>query len=182
MTLPTDPVAHDDGWLPGITRVPSPNHGPRPPDASVRLIVVHAISLPPGVFGGNAIEDFFSNRLDPGAHPYFHDIATQRVSAHFLIRRSGAISQFVSCHDRAWHAGVSCWRGRERCNDISIGIELEGDDHHAFEPPQYDALSVVIAQLRIRFPIEAIVGHADIAAGRKTDPGPHFEWQRISIA
>lgn len=170
------------GWLAGCTRIASPNHDARPAAAAIRLIVIHAISLPPGQFSGDAVADFFSNRLDPAAHPYFAAIAGRRVSAHFFIRRDGGLIQFVPCLRRAWHAGVSCWRGRERCNDFSIGIELEGDDHSDFEPAQYRTLRALRAALQRRFPIEAIAGHADVAPGRKTDPGPHFDWRHITAA
>jgi N-acetyl-anhydromuramoyl-L-alanine amidase len=169
------------GWLVGASRIESPNHDARPVGANVSLIVIHAISLPPGQFGGNAVAEFFSNQLDPIAHPYFAEIAGRRVSAHFFIRRDGAITQFVSCLERAWHAGISCWQERQRCNDYSLGIELEGDDYTAFEDAQYRALTDLLHALASSFPIEAIAGHADIAAGRKTDPGPHFDWRRIAM-
>lgn len=168
-----------DGWLPGSTIAPSPNQDARPPETAIRLIVIHAISLPPGEFGGDGIEQLFSNRLDPEAHPYYRQIHTLRVSAHFLIRRNGKIIQHVSCRQRAWHAGVSVWRGISRCNDFSIGIEVEGCDDQPFEPIQYIRLARVIRRLQRRYPIEDIVGHADIAPGRKTDPGPHFDWLRL---
>lgn len=167
------------GWLSAARRVPSPNHDERPGDASVRLIVIHAISLPPGRFGGPEIVQLFTNCLDPQAHPYFRDIQGLKVSAHFLVRRDGDLIQFVPCHRRAWHAGVSTWHGQDRCNDFSIGIELEGCDESAFEDAQYRTLNCLLAELRQRFPIEAVVGHSDIAPGRKTDPGPHFEWRRV---
>lgn len=170
------------GWLPGAERIPSPNCDARPAGEPVRLIVIHAISLPPGGFGGKAVIDLFTNQLDPAAHPYFATIADRRVSAHCFIRRDGHLVQFVSCLERAWHAGLSCWRSRERCNDFSLGIELEGDDYSAFEPAQYAMLNMLITALHQRFPIEACVGHADIAPGRKTDPGPWFEWSRIAAA
>lgn len=168
-----------DGWLGGVERIPSPNHDARSLAEPICLIVVHAISLPPGEFGSSAVAAFFTNRLDPAAHPYFASIADRRVSAHFFIRRDGHCIQFVSCRDRAWHAGVSCWRGRERCNDFALGIELEGDDDTDFAAPQYRALADLISVLRECYPIEAIVGHADIAPGRKTDPGPHFDWSHL---
>lgn len=170
------------GWLSGAERIPSPNRDVRPGGEVPSLLVIHAISLPPGEFGGNAVVELFTNRLDPTAHPYYAAIARQRVSAHFLIRRDGHLIQFVSCLERAWHAGVSCWRGRERCNDFSLGIELEGDDFTVFTDAQYVRLTALIAALRERFPLEAIVGHADIAPGRKTDPGPRFDWSRIAPA
>lgn len=169
-----------DGWLDAAEKVASPNCDARPAGEPVRLIVIHAISLPPGEFGGDAVAAFFTNRLDPAAHPYFRTIAGLRTSAHFFIRRDGGIVQFVSCLARAWHAGLSCWRGRERCNDYSLGIELEGDDHTDFTAAQYATLQRLCAALRERFPIEDCVGHADIAPGRKTDPGPHFDWRRHS--
>jgi AmpD protein len=167
-----------EGWLANCEHIASPNHDARPADTLIRLVVVHAISLPPGQFGGDAVVDLFLKRLDPAAHPYFVAIAGHRVSAHFFIRRNGHLIQFVSCGQRAWHAGISCWRGNQRCNDFSIGIELEGDDYSSFEPQQYRTLDALLAILQHRFPIEAIVGHADIAPGRKTDPGPYFEWRR----
>ena len=169
----------DAGWLPGVRRILSPNHDERPADEVVRLVVIHAISLPPGEFGGSGIIDLFTNRLDPGAHRYFREIQGLRVSSHFLVRRGGALIQFVPCTQRAWHAGVSNWMGRANCNDFSIGIELEGCDQLAFEDAQYLTLNRLLAQLRRRYPIEALAGHSDIAPGRKTDPGPHFDWHRV---
>lgn len=148
----------------------------------VDLIVVHAISLPPGEFGGDAIERLFANTLDPGLHPYYREIDGLRVSAHFLIRRDGALVQFVSCDRRAWHAGASRWRERERCNDFSIGIELEGCDALPFEAAQYECLATLIAAIERRHPIADIVGHADISPGRKTDPGPQFDWHQLRAA
>lgn len=167
------------GWLGGARRVESPNSDERPVGLTVRLIVVHAISLPPGEFGGDGIERLFTNRLDADAHPYYREIRDLRVSAHFLLRRDGALLQFVSCERRAWHAGVSHWRGIERCNDFSIGIEVEGCDTLPFAPIQYRVLARLIRIMRRRYPIEEIVGHCDIAPERKTDPGPHFDWQRL---
>ena len=142
----------------------------------IDLLVVHAISLPPGVFGGAAIDDLFLNRLDTIAHPYYAGLAGLRVSAHFLIRRDGGCTQFVPCLKRAWHAGESHWRGRARCNDFSIGIELEGADEVAFADAQYDALVRLTRALKSAYPIADVVGHSDIAPGRKTDPGPRFDW------
>jgi AmpD protein len=165
-----------EGWLPGIRHAPSPNCDERPAGQPVRLIVVHAISLPPGEFGGEDIERFFANTLDPRAHPYYREIQSLRVSAHFLVRRDGEIVQFVPCGLRAWHAGASSWRGIGCCNDFSIGIELEGSDALPFAPVQYPALARLVRILRRVYPIEDIVGHADIAPGRKADPGPHFDW------
>lgn len=181
MIRPTDGPAIDAaGWLHGIAHHPSPNQDERPAGAVIRLVVVHAISLPPGQYGGDAILDLFANRLDPAAHPYFAAIAALRVSSHFLIRRDGALLQFVPCARRAWHAGASCWRGMDRCNDFSIGIELEGDDHGDFTAAQYRTLRHLLARLQRTFPIEAVVGHCDIAPARKTDPGPHFDWRAIA--
>lgn len=169
------------GWLPGVRHVASPNADARPQDELLRVVVIHSISLPPGRYGGDEIERLFTNRLDPDLHPYFKGIAGLRVSAHFLVRRDGQLIQFVPVTMRAWHAGVSCWAGRERCNDYSIGIELEGDDTGPFEDAQYEQLSHLLAALRQRFPVEAVVGHCDIAPGRKTDPGPCFDWRRIQV-
>jgi AmpD protein len=167
------------GWLSVARRVPSPNFDERPADESVRLIVIHAISLPPGEFGGQGIIQLFTNCLDPAAHPYFCEIQDLRVSAHFLVRRDGELIQFVSCSRRAWHAGVSNWLGHENCNNFSIGIELEGCDQSPFEDAQYLTLNRLLAELRHRFLIEAVVGHSDVAPGRKTDPGPRFDWHRV---
>lgn len=168
-----------DGWLSGVRRCASPNFDARPPAVEITLAVVHAISLPPGQFGSDAIERFFSNELDPAAHPYFQTIAGLRVSAHFLIRRDGEVVQFVACDQRAWHAGASTWQGRTRCNDHSLGIELEGCDEMPFTEVQYNRLNALLAALRQRYPIDDVAGHSDIAPGRKTDPGPHFDWGRI---
>lgn len=179
-TAPSAALLDADALLPGTRFVPSPNCDERPPEASIDLIVIHAISLPPGEFGGDAIERLFTNRLDPTAHPYYAGIQGLRVSAHFLIRRDGTTIQYVPCHMRAWHAGVSSWRGRERCNDFSIGIELEGCDELPFEDAQYDALTRLLDKLKRSYPHVEIVGHADIAPGRKTDPGPCFDWPRIA--
>lgn len=168
-------------WLEGALVRPSPHRDERPPDTSISLVVIHAISLPPDEFGGPWIDDLFLGRLDPLAHPYFAGIAQLRVSAHFLIRRDGTLVQYVPCAERAWHAGASCWRGRERCNDHSIGIELEGCDAIPFEAAQYATLNDLLTRLRAAHPIEDVVGHSDIAPGRKTDPGPCFDWSRISL-
>lgn len=166
-----------DGWLmSGARRVDSPNVDARPDAGDVCLVVVHAISLPPDSFGGAGVEQLFTNRLDATEHPYYAEIAGLRVSAHFFIRRDGELIQFVSTEDRAWHAGVSSWGGRERCNDFSVGVELEGCDSLPFEPVQYERLIELIRALRERYPIRAVVGHSDIAPGRKTDPGPYFDW------
>lgn len=157
----------------------SPNHDQRPANTEIRLLVIHSISLPPGEFGGPGVEQLFSNQLDPNEHPYYSGIAELRVSAHFFIRRNGQLVQFVPCDLRAWHAGSSCWEGQERCNEFSIGIELEGCDDRAFASPQYQMLNALIEALCLRYPIRAVVGHSDIAPGRKTDPGPYFDWLRI---
>lgn len=167
------------GWLDAALRLPSPNCDERPTGQQVRLIVIHAISLPPGTFGGDGIASLFTNTLDSDAHSYYREIRYLRVSAHFLIRRDGELVQFVPCGMRAWHAGVSSWRGAESCNDFSIGIELEGCDEMPFEPRQYAALARLIEALRRYYPIEDIAGHADIAPGRKSDPGPHFDWAML---
>lgn len=169
------------GWLSeeACDREPSPNFDERPPGASPSLIVVHAISLPPESFGGPHIAALFTNRLDPQVHPYFETICNLRVSAHFLVRRDGEVVQFVSCDKRAWHAGASCWRGRERVNDFSIGIELEGSDNAPFEEVQYVVLGRLCQTLAARYPIDEVVGHSDVAPGRKTDPGPYFQWARL---
>ena len=162
--------------------VASPNCDDRPPATPITLVVIHGISLPPGEFGGDAIARLFTNTLDPAAHPGFAEVAALRVSSHFLIRRGGTLVQFVPCARRAWHAGVSTWRGRERCNDFSIGIELEGSDERAYEPAQYRALSSAIQALCRAYPSlspQRVAGHSDIAPGRKTDPGPAFDWSRL---
>ncbi len=168
-----------EGWVRSARRVVSPNYDERPPGTEISLLVIHAISLPPGQYGGDAVERFFTNTLSAGEHPYFAVIDNMRVSAHFLIRRQGEIVQFVSCRHRAWHAGASVWQGRERCNDFSIGIELEGCDEQAFEDCQYECLNALLEILGQAFPIAAVVGHMDIAPGRKTDPGPFFDWHRL---
>lgn len=167
------------GWLIGARRIDSPNADERPAGTETSLIVIHNISLPPGKFGGDDIADLFTNRLDPAAHPYYAGIAQLRVSAHFLIRRRGELLQFVPCDRRAWHAGVSTWQGRERCNDFSIGIELEGTDDRPFTQAQYRRLAALIRKLRRTYPVVDMVGHSDIAPGRKTDPGPYFDWSRL---
>lgn len=169
----------ENGLVAEARQILSPNCDERPGNAPVSLIVIHNISLPPRQFGGPGIEQLFTNRLDPDEHPYYRDIHQRRVSAHFLIRRDGELLQFVPCGERAWHAGVSQWRGRERCNDFSIGIELEGCDDLPFEEAQYQVLKALVDVLRTAYPIEGIAGHSDIAPGRKTDPGEHFDWRRL---
>ncbi len=169
-----------EGKLAAALWLPSPNFDTRPVATVIDTIVLHNISLPPGQYGGDGIVQLFTNQLDPAAHPYYAGIANLQVSAHFLIRRDGAAIQFVTCLDRAWHAGISSWQGRERCNDFSVGIELEGSDDDAFTAAQYPQLRVLIGALRARYPIRHIVGHSDIAPGRKTDPGPYFDWQQLT--
>lgn len=166
------------GWMTGVRRLASPNCDARPQRTSVELLVIHNISLPPGEFGGAAVAELFTNCLDANAHPYFAKIAGLKVSSHFFIRRDGAVMQFVPCGKRAWHAGVSSWQGRSACNDFSIGIEMEGGDDISFTDQQYAVLARLTRRLRRNYPIRAIVGHADIAPGRKTDPGPCFDWGR----
>ena len=172
----------DRGLLDLARQEPSPNCDERPPGVTPDLIVVHGISLPPGEFGGPWIDRLFTNTLPPDGHPYFAEVAGLRVSSHLLIRRSGEVVQYVPFQRRAWHAGVSSWAGRERCNDFSIGIELEGVDHSPYESAQYAMLARVIAELCRSYPTlapERVVGHDDIAPGRKSDPGPAFDWPRL---
>lgn len=158
----------------------SPNRDARPGGTCPTLVVIHAISLPPGQFGGDAVIRLFTNTLDPVDHPYYATIASLRVSAHFFVGRDGTLLQFVSCNERAWHAGVSSWRGRPQCNDFSIGIELEGADDVRYETQQYAQLARLLTALKRRYPLEAAVGHSDVAPGRKTDPGPAFDWGRLA--
>jgi N-acetyl-anhydromuramyl-L-alanine amidase AmpD len=167
------------GWWTGAQALRSPNHGPRPPGAVVDLVVLHSISLPPGVFGGDQIAQLFTNQLDCSAHPYFETIRGLQVSAHFLVRRCGQVLQFVSTDRRAWHAGASVWQGRSDCNDYSIGIELEGLEGGLFEPAQYAALVPLLQALVRRHPLRAITGHEHVSPGRKHDPGPGFDWQAL---
>ena len=169
------------GLIEGARYIESPNCDDRPEGCAVELIVIHAISLPPGEFGGDGIIELFTNRLDPARHPYYAQIADLRVSAHFLIRRDGALIQFVPCSRRAWHAGESSWRGRTRCNDFSIGIEVEGCDDIPFEDAQYAVTARLAMAIRSRLPVADTVGHSDIAPGRKTDPGPYFDWTRFRV-
>ena len=181
MTLPAD--SHDPmwqgGWYRFARRQPSPNFGARPAGAMIDLVVIHSISLPPGVFGGNEVQALFSNTLDWEAHPYFKTIEGMKVSSHFYIRRGGELWQFVSCDDRAWHAGASRYRGRDNCNDDSIGIELEGLEGQGFEPAQYEALSALCSAVAQHYPVAHIAGHEHIAPGRKQDPGAGFDWQLL---
>jgi len=172
----------DSGWLRAARRVPSPNFDMRPGGILPELIVVHGISLPPEQFGGPWIDRLFTNALPPAEHPYFEKIKDLRVSSHVLIRRDGEPVQYVPFHERAWHAGASSYQGRERCNDFSVGIELEGADEIPYEPAQYRVLSALIVALCEAYPslsLSRIAGHSDIAPGRKTDPGPAFDWQRL---
>jgi N-acetyl-anhydromuramoyl-L-alanine amidase len=167
------------GLMRGARQVSSPNFDARPEGAPIDLIVVHGISLPPGEFGGPWIDGLFTNSLPPDVHPYFAEIAGLRVSSHVVIARDGAVSQYVSFNDRAWHAGRSSFEGRIECNDYSVGIELEGEDTVPYEPAQYEALGEVVAALRAAYPLLArgrITGHSDVAPARKTDPGPAFDW------
>lgn len=173
------------GWLDSARQLPSPNCDDRPDPADIALVVLHCISLPPGEFGGDAIDRLFTNRLDPAAHPYFATIHQLRVSAHVLIRRDGETVQYVPFQRRAWHAGVSSHRGRERCNDFSIGIELEGTDDSEYTEAQYQALAELLAELFRTYPMLSpahVTGHSDIAPGRKTDPGPLFDWSKLGQA
>lgn len=172
----------DGAWIADVRRVLSPNCDDRPAEGTISLIVVHSISLPPGQYGGDNIDALFTNRLDPLAHPYFADIAHLQVSSHVLIRRAGELVQYVPFNRRAWHAGCSCYREREACNDFAIGIELEGHDHEPYAPIQYRQLAALVRELRGHYPgiaAEAIVGHSEISPGRKTDPGPAFDWDHL---
>lgn len=168
------------GYIASSRQIASPNFDDRPKQCEIDMVVIHNISLPPTRYGGNGIIELFTNMLNPDEHPYYADIYTAKVSSHFLIRRSGELIQFVSCMKRAWHAGVSQWQGRERCNDFSVGIELEGCDSEAFEAIQYKTLNALIDTLKKTYPIQHIVGHSDVSPGRKTDPGPFFDWQKLN--
>jgi AmpD protein len=175
-------VIDEQGWYPRARRVPSPHFDDRPDEEDVSLLVVHNISLPPGQFGGGYIEDFFLGKLDVAIHPFFHVIKDLRVSAHCLIRRDGEVVQFVPFHARAWHAGMSSFAGRARCNDYSIGIELEGTDYVAYTEAQYQSLQCLTLSLQARYPAmtrERITGHQYIAPLRKSDPGLVFDWRRF---
>ena len=173
------PLVIENGWLLDREQQPSPHYSAREVDAEISLLVVHNISLPPGQFGGAYITDLFLGKLDPKADPYFKDIHQLKVSAHCLIRRDGHIIQYVSFDDKAWHAGVSSFKGKDKCNDFSIGIELEGTDDIPYTEKQYQQLAQLVAQLQVSYPLikhEHLVGHCDIAPGRKTDPGDIFDW------
>ena len=176
MKLPATQTPCRSDWIAGHRHAISPNFGPRPQGTTIDLIVVHSISLPPGQYGGPEVEQLFTNTLDWDAHPYFQTIRGLEVSAHFFIRRTGEVVQFVSCDDRAWHAGRSSWRERDNCNDYSIGIELEGLEGDTFEPTQYQALASLCQTLAQHYPIQQVVGHEHIAPGRKQDPGAGFDW------
>jgi len=169
-------------WFPGARVIASPNSDSRPEGLPIDLIVIHSISLPPGEYGGAGIEQLFTNQLNASEHPYYEQIAGLKVSSHFVIRRDGELLQFVPVAQRAWHAGLSNWQGRERCNDFSIGIELEGDDDTPFEAAQYQTLQSLLKSLIVMYPITAITSHSHIAPVRKTDPGPYFDWEQVRVA
>ncbi|MBI5721784.1 MAG: 1,6-anhydro-N-acetylmuramyl-L-alanine amidase AmpD [Burkholderiales bacterium] len=169
-----------EGWWPGARRIESSNHGPRPPGTEITLVVLHSISLPPGRYGGDAVQRLFTNRLEPTSHPAFAGLAGLQVSAHFFIRRVGTTEQYVSCDLRAWHAGASSWRGRANCNDWSIGIELEGLEGRRFDARQYVELARLLRALSLRYPLAEVTGHEHVAPGRKHDPGPGFDWARLA--
>jgi AmpD protein len=170
-----------DGWVAPAHRHPSPNCDARPTGTVISLVVIHNISLPPGCYGGSQVERLFTNGIQAGDHPILDRLRDARVSAHFFIDRAGQSTQFVSCLERAWHAGASSFQGRARCNDFSIGIEVEGTDFERFADAQYVTLNTLLAALAAAFPLEAIVGHSDIALDRKTDPGPFFCWNRLDV-
>ena len=170
------PVWHQ-GWYRFAHAVASPNFGPRPVDTEIDLVVIHSISLPPGVYGGQQVQAFFTNCLQTSEHPYFETLRDLKVSSHFYIRRGGELLQFVSCDDRAWHAGVSTHAGRENCNDFSIGIELEGLEGNSFTPEQYESLTALLPMIAHQYPIQHIAGHEHIAPDRKKDPGKGFSWR-----
>lgn len=166
------------GWLSGVRRISSPNFDARPLGQKISLLIIHSISLPPEQFSGVGVEQLFTNTLNCDEHSYYEKLRGVKVSAHFFIRRNGEIIQFVSCNQRAWHAGVSEWWGKNRCNDFSLGIELEGSDSVPFADVQYKKLQYLTRRLQRHYPIKQIVGHVDVAPGRKTDPGPFFDWKR----
>jgi len=182
---PADPAepgaAWQGGWYAPARMLASPNFGPRPPGACIDLIVVHSISLPPGEYGGDEVQRLFTNQLDWGAHPYFEQIRGLEVSAHFYIRRDGELWQFVGCNERAWHAGRTHYRGRDNCNDDSIGIELEGLEGSTFTVAQYATLIGLCQALSCRYPIAHVAGHEHIAPGRKNDPGAGFDWPGLIV-
>jgi AmpD protein len=174
----TGPAFDEQGRLLRARQIASPNCDERPAGSACSLLVVHSISLPPGEFGGPGVIDLFLNRLEHSAHPYYEGLRGLKVSSHFFVRRDGELIQLVPCERRAWHAGESRWRGRQRCNDFSIGVELEGSDDVAFTDAQYEQLARLTHELRGHYPIEDVTGHCHIAPGRKTDPGPSFDWDR----
>jgi AmpD protein len=175
---PTEAEWHA-GWWHSARRIDSPNVGPRPEGVGVDLVVLHSISLPPGNYGSDAIERLFTNRLDWDAHPYYAQIRGLQVSSHFVIRRDGELLQFVSCEERAWHAGRSHFRGRDNCNDFSIGVELEGLEGETFEDAQYERLASLLSAIARHYPIRHVAGHEHVAPGRKIDPGPGFDWRAL---
>jgi len=182
MTAPEGPPTASlwqGGWYSFARHMRSPNQGPRPASARIDLIVLHSISLPPGHFAGDAVQRLFMNQLDWEEHPYFKAMEGLKVSSHFFIRRDGQLWQFVDCDERAWHAGVSHYRGRDNCNDDAIGVELEGLEGDVFEPRQYETLGSLAAALLQRYPIAHIAGHEDVAPGRKSDPGSGFDWSKL---
>jgi AmpD protein len=172
-------IINAKGFIKDIKHILSPNHDSRPKDSTINLLVIHNISLPPDQYGGDYIEHFFTNQLNSSIDPYFQKIKNIKVSSHFVINREGNLIQYVSCKNRAWHAGVSEWNGKKNCNDYSIGIELEGSDHIEYTESQYEKLNQLIDCLKLHYAIEDIVGHSDIAPGRKTDPGTSFDWKKI---
>jgi AmpD protein len=185
LTPPDEPHAPDGpswnlGWYAGARHCASPNFGLRPSGAALDLVLLHSISLPPGVYAGDAVERLFTNTLDWDVHPYFQSIRGLAVSAHFFIRRDGALWQFVSCDHRAWHAGLSSFQGRDNCNDFSIGVELEGLEGETFEPSQYTCLRTLLCAVTEQYPVRHLAGHSDVAPGRKLDPGPGFQWELLS--
>ncbi len=184
---PPPDIGADDGlwqqgWYRHARHEPSPNHGPRPAGSRVDLVVLHSISLPPGQYGGDAVRQLFTNTLDWDAHPYYQSIRGLSVSAHFFVQRCGALWQFVSCDERAWHAGASVYRGRDNCNDDSVGIEIEGLEGDTFELAQYETMVALCAAVAQHYPIAYLAGHEHIAPGRKSDPGSGFDWARLQRA
>jgi AmpD protein len=179
MSTPMPEALWPDGWCPQARRIDSPNFGPRPSGTAITLALIHSISLPPGIYGGDEIERLFTNQLDWSAHPYFEQIRGAEVSAHFVIRRGGELLQFVSADDRAWHAGRSSWQGRDNCNDYAIGIELEGLEDQPFEAAQYQVLATLLQHAARVYPLQQIAGHEHVAPGRKRDPGQAFDWAAL---
>lgn len=173
------PLRWKNGWLESANHLPSPNFGARPDGENISLILLHSISLPPGEYGGNSVAKLFTNTLDWDAHPYFGQIRGVEVSSHFFIRRDGELVQFVSCDDRAWHAGKSSFLNRDNCNDYSVGVELEGLEGQIFEEAQYLTLAKLCSDIRLAYPIQHISAHSDVAPGRKFDPGDGFLWPRL---